>query len=254
MTIRDNNETSPMGLRALYSNPRNPLKNLPDDSPVGAALLSAVVAQPPSGLPGGGVNGGGVGGGRSGGGGGGVGVGGGSHCPAVGQYTWARSSDVFVPYKAIPMLVEDVKADADWLWNPISRTFHQVVSVKRVSDVECVCVVSMREARQIVSLTHPVIRSIDDATGVPIQEVTADGEAKPPIVSYLSGAVVPTYIKEIVSVGKCDVIEISLADGFIYTTGTVAAHTLLGHNLKVNPPDDPSMPFESEDGEKGFLA
>lgn len=220
--IRDTSYTNPDTLRTLYRNPANPLKDLDEELSATAQLL----APPPGvvGIPGTG-GGGEPGGGLD------------PPCPAVFEFTCIYD---FKLHRPRFVFVQEINAGIDRIWHPILRKFRLVTGAEIVKGVDCVRVETFAGAGQTVSLTHPVIQSIDDDRGLSIASMLQDLEAEHHAVAQLGSRkdLVPTEISQIVSVGKLDVVRIRMEgkQGGIYASGSDPDALLLGHNAKNNGP------------------
>lgn len=227
MTVRDSSYTNPDKLRELYINPKNPLRALEEDSSA-AQLVSTNPSLPISGLASGGGNAGGevIGGGS-----------GGSGCPILTDYVLIRDASGNVA----AIQSQFVKA-GDYLYNPITGEFRKAIYSEILRRQPCVRNTTFDGAEQIVSLSHPVIQSFSDTTGLPVEEMLKDQTRIYGAVSvfdYTEAA--ETDLELVVYIGLRDVQHITLegAGGGIYASGTKPTATILGHNKPRDPGDVP---------------
>lgn len=219
----DSKHTSPDAIRALYLNPKNPLQNVED---VGGLPIAVQIAiqQPLTGLGGGG---GYSSGGNSG--------GGGQYqysCPAVDQWTVARVPGTLRSW--IYKRMQDVSKDADYLRNPMSkeREFRRVIEKQIIRNVECVSYSTFAGAESVCSYSHLVIRDREDGHGKTINQLIEEPDVSHRTVSLLEQELEDTEIRQITSVGKMDIVAITLEGigGGIYFCGSVPEKLNATHN------------------------
>ena len=220
MSISDSSFTNPDSLRARYINPRNVLLNLDEQASGesqaagdGAALVinqpsnqSSPIFQQPRGQYG---------------------------CPAVGQFVIARSAQG----KPLVKLAETVISLKDYLYNPITKTFHKVVHAEIIKDQECALIRTFDDAAQIVSFSHPVITNFADKTGTLVSDIIPHQERSAGAVSVIDFIANENSIDAIYSVGRRDVVHIALEDGFIYASGVNPMRMIVGHNKPIERGD-----------------
>lgn len=212
MPIQDSIYTNPDALRLLYLAPKNPLKDLDEDSRSGAdnAPFVPVVSGPVGGpirpplIP----------------------------CPAVGQYTAALLENTRNALK--PVLVEELRLNEDMLWDAISRTFKKVVAKTIVHDVDGVRYRTNDGAESIVSIWDFIIRDFEDETGQMIGDILREPDAIHGNVSVIDFIARESNIAWVEDVGKISVVKITLEgeQGGRYASGTDPLKMTMRHNRK----------------------
>ncbi len=151
-------------------------------------------------------------------------TGGGIGCPRIDQYVLAKDANGIVVAKTASFITE-----RDFLYNPITETFHKVAQARIMRKQKCIYLASKGGAQTVVSATHPIICALDDDAGTKISLLQPGQEIV--VCRRRSKASVDTVF-EILPAADADVMRISLLDGFIYATGLNPNRMILGHNLK----------------------
>lgn len=231
MSIRDSVYTNPDALRAKYIRPKNVLQNIDEATAVneatlvqtGSAIVSGSSGSGAFGSVGGSVGGGAAGGGFD------------PGCPALTEFVLVRYSD-----RVVPKLVNNLKIGSDHLWNPITKEF-QLLYFAEIIEAPCYRLVSNDKATQIVSVSHPVIRSFSDETGLAVSEVMKLDPDLRTTVSCINFTPNATIIKSIDYAGIRKVMKLSIEGSHIYASGTKPLAMLLGHNNKPLEPNRPGL-------------
>lgn len=157
-------------------------------------------------------------------------------CPRADQWIPVRGG----AGSPTPILASEL-TDQHEAWNPITRTFHRVASADIARDQEIWMIETLNGGRGFSSATHPIIRDLDDTTGLRVDRL----ESSHPVLTWLpnslecllsypgsSDAATPPQPTS----GLGDVVHIELEDGFIYCySDDPAGPFIVCHNRKPIP-------------------
>lgn len=207
VTNSDSQYTNPDALRLLYLNPKNPLGGLGEANPVEAVVPVPEVPVPINPPPG-------------------------QNCPALGQFILIRLSEKGgIHYKK----VEEIKVFEDYAWNPLTKSFHQIIKADIIKSQACARVRSSAGAETVCTLSEPLIQSFEDNEGTMVFDLVRNPDRSHKIIETIDFQTKESEIHSIANAGFLDVVHISLADGFIYTCGSDPLKTIARHN---KPPRD----------------
>lgn len=150
-------------------------------------------------------------------------------CPRLDQYVLVRGKDG----SPVPEIV-GLLTTRDMLYNPVTGTFHAIDSLEIVRDEPIWMISTDNLAMCFSSGSHPIIRSLQDDHGTPV-EVMHEGYS---VLTWIkeSGDLEETKAAVVTEDYKMgDVMRIHMHDGHIYAAGHTPTRFVVCHNTKNLP-------------------
>lgn len=150
-------------------------------------------------------------------------------CPRLDQYVLVRGKDGLPISQPVSLLTV-----RDMLFNPVTETFHAIDALEIICDEPIWMVSTNNLAMCFSSGSHPIIRSLTDDRGTPVQVMHAGSSVL--TWDFESGCTVATKASVVTDTGKMgDVMRIHMRDGHIYAAGHTPILFVVGHNTKNLP-------------------